>query len=94
MEPVLAEKIVHGLKAVGIDFITYLPESRLSQILPLLREDGTVQMVASPIDFSETNWAPQGPAPQLGAHTELILSGELGYDWETITALKDQGIIL
>ena len=47
MEPVLAEKIVHGLKAVGIDFITYVPESRLSQILPLLREDGTVQMVAA-----------------------------------------------
>ena len=55
---------------------------------------GTVQMVASPIDFSETNWAPQGPAPQLGAHTELILSDELGYGWETIVALKDQGIIL
>ena len=47
MEPALAEKIVHGLKAAGIDFITYLPESRLSQILPLLREDGTVQMVAT-----------------------------------------------
>ena len=55
---------------------------------------GTVQMVASPIDFSETNWAPQGPAPQLGAHTELILSDELGYGWETIVALKDEGIIL
>ena len=47
MEPALAEKIVHGLKAAGIDFITYLPESRLSQILPLLRADGTVQMVAA-----------------------------------------------
>ncbi|MDE0341686.1 MAG: thiamine pyrophosphate-binding protein [Deltaproteobacteria bacterium] len=47
MEPVLAEKIVHGLKAAGINFMTYLPESRLSQILPLLREDGTVQLVGA-----------------------------------------------
>lgn len=45
MEAELAGRIVHGLKAAGIDFMTYLPESRLSQILPLLREDGTVQMV-------------------------------------------------
>ena len=47
MEPILAEKLVHSLKAAGIDFMTYLPESRLSQILPLLREDGTVQLVGT-----------------------------------------------
>lgn len=45
MQEELAGRIVHGLKAAGIDFMTYLPESRLSQILPLLREEGSVQMV-------------------------------------------------
>lgn len=45
MQEELAGRIVRGLKAAGVDFMTYLPESRVSQILPLLREDGTVQMV-------------------------------------------------
>ena len=31
--------MVGGLGAAGIDFMTYLPESRLSQILPLMRSD-------------------------------------------------------
>jgi sulfopyruvate decarboxylase TPP-binding subunit len=45
MQEELAGKIVHGLIGAGINFMTYLPESRLSQILPLLREAGTVRMV-------------------------------------------------
>ena len=47
MEPELAVRIVRGLRRAGIDFMTYLPESRLSQILPLLREEGAVQLVAA-----------------------------------------------
>lgn len=47
MEPELAARIVRGLRGAGIDFVTYLPESRLSQILPLLREEGAVQLVAA-----------------------------------------------
>lgn len=44
MEPELAKRIVAGLGAAGIDFVSYLPETRLSQILPLLREDPSFQL--------------------------------------------------
>ena len=39
MEEKLATRIVTGLGDAGIDFMSYLPESRLSQILPLMRND-------------------------------------------------------
>ncbi len=44
MEPELASKLVNGLKAAGINFVTYLPETRLSQILPLMRQDEFFQL--------------------------------------------------
>jgi sulfopyruvate decarboxylase subunit alpha len=40
MEENLAQNLVHALRAAGINFITYLPETRLSQIIPLLQNDG------------------------------------------------------
>src|SRR5712692_2460264 len=46
MEPELAKRIVGALREAGINFITYLPESRLSQILPLMRNDPFFQLVA------------------------------------------------
>jgi crotonobetainyl-CoA:carnitine CoA-transferase CaiB-like acyl-CoA transferase len=54
--------------------------------------DGPVKMVATPADFSGTHWAPRGPSPELGQHTEEVLL-ELGYDWDKIIALKDRGAI-
>jgi sulfopyruvate decarboxylase TPP-binding subunit len=44
MEETLAQSLVHSLRAAGIDFITYLPETRLSQIIPLLQNDSHVQL--------------------------------------------------
>ncbi len=55
-------------------------------------EGEVVRMVATPADFSETRWAPSGPPPELGQHTEEVLL-ELGYDWERIIALKEAGAI-
>ena len=55
---------------------------------------GTVEMIASPIDFSTSNWIPEAPAPQLGAHTELILAEDLAVNWENISELKVKGVIL
>lgn len=40
-----AEKIVAGLKQAGIDFVTYLPETRLSEILPVLKADSSFTLV-------------------------------------------------
>ncbi len=39
MQPELARRIVNSLREAGIDFMSYVPESRLSQILPLMRQD-------------------------------------------------------
>jgi len=55
-------------------------------------EGGTARMVATPVDFSQTRWAPAGPSPECGQHTEEVLL-ELGYDWERIATLKDTGVI-
>lgn len=45
MDLKLAEGLVGALRAAGIDFITYLPETRLSEIIPLLQRDSSIQMV-------------------------------------------------
>jgi crotonobetainyl-CoA:carnitine CoA-transferase CaiB-like acyl-CoA transferase len=55
-------------------------------------EGGSARMVATPVDFSGTPWRPQGPAPELGQHTEEVLL-ELGYDWDAIAALRERAAI-
>ena len=45
MEQNLAEGLVDGLRAAGINFITYLPETRLSEIIPILQSDSSFHMV-------------------------------------------------
>ena len=57
-----------------------------------LPEGGSARMVASPVDFSDTPWAPRTTAPELGQHTEEILL-ELGYDWEAIADLRARGAL-
>jgi sulfopyruvate decarboxylase TPP-binding subunit len=46
MHAELAQKLVNGLRQAGINFITYLPETRLSQILPIILEDKTFTTIA------------------------------------------------
>lgn len=53
----------------------------------------TVEMVASPVDFGTSRWFVREPTPELGQHTELVLT-ELGIDWDRIEDLKLAGIIL
>ncbi len=57
-----------------------------------LPDGTTAKMVATPVDFSHTAWAPAGPAPECGQHTEEILL-ELGRTWDDIAALKERGVI-
>ncbi len=70
------------------------PQARAAGgFVPVPQPDGgTVDMVASPVDFSETRWAPRASAPELGQHTEELLL-ELGYDWEAIGSLKERGAV-
>jgi crotonobetainyl-CoA:carnitine CoA-transferase CaiB-like acyl-CoA transferase len=55
-------------------------------------DGSTAPGVATPIDFDGTPWAPAGPAPECGQHTEEILL-ELGLDWDAIADLKDRRVI-
>jgi sulfopyruvate decarboxylase TPP-binding subunit len=45
MKPDLANRTVAGLKAAGINFVSYIPETRLSEILPLMRADESFTLV-------------------------------------------------
>ena len=45
MEAELATRIVGALKESGISFVSYLPETRLSQIMPVLREDPSFMLI-------------------------------------------------
>src|SRR4030095_4318105 len=47
MKDELAKGIVQGLKDAGINFVTYLPETRLSQIVPLIRDDPQMELIAA-----------------------------------------------
>ena len=46
MKEELTNRLVQGLKKAGINFVTYLPETRLSQIVPLIRDDPEMELVA------------------------------------------------
>jgi crotonobetainyl-CoA:carnitine CoA-transferase CaiB-like acyl-CoA transferase len=54
---------------------------------------GQMQMLGMPVKLSETPGEPRGYAPELGEHTEIILTEMLGYSWEDIARLRDANVI-
>jgi len=53
---------------------------------------GKIKTVGFPWEFSATPATLRLPAPELGQHTEEVLL-ELGYSWDDISTLRDQGVI-
>ena len=51
-----------------------------------------LKLVAPPMHFGDRPTASSGPAPEVGQHTELLLL-DLGYSWDEIGDLADQGVI-
>ena len=51
------------------------------------------RVLNAPMRFQRTPGVVQGTAPELGEHTEAVLL-DLGYSWEEITAMKEEGAII
>ena len=47
MKDELTKRLVQNLKNASIDFVTYLPETHLSQIMPLIRDDPEMTLIAA-----------------------------------------------
>jgi CoA:oxalate CoA-transferase len=54
---------------------------------------GAMKLVGFPVKLSETPAEPRGHAPELGEHTEIVLTEMLGYSWEDVARLKESGVI-
>jgi CoA:oxalate CoA-transferase len=56
-------------------------------------EIGKTKVVGVPVILSETPGNPRGRAPQLGENTELILTDLLGFSWDDVARLHEEGVI-
>ncbi len=56
------------------------------------RSGQTIELVRSPIEFSDTPPSIRRGAPELGEHTEEILL-ELGYSWDEIGSLRERKVL-
>ena len=72
------------------------PQVRLNDYL-IEREHPALGKTAwhqTPLAYSETPVSTERLAPAHGEHTEAVLIDLLGYDWDDIGAMKDDGVIL
>jgi len=56
-------------------------------------EVGQTKLVTTPIKFHQNPASVRTVSPEVGQHTEEILL-EIGYSWDDISRLKDQGVVL
>ena len=56
-------------------------------------EEGDFKILTPPMKYSRTPGKPSSAAPELGQHTETTLL-DLGYTWDDIIILKEQGAII
>jgi crotonobetainyl-CoA:carnitine CoA-transferase CaiB-like acyl-CoA transferase len=54
---------------------------------------GRIKYPGIPVKFTKTPGSIRGGSPEFGQHTEEVLTELLGYSWEEITQLREQGII-
>jgi len=53
---------------------------------------GHTKLPGFPVEFEKTRCRIQREAPEHGQHTEEILQDILGYDWDKISQLKEEGV--
>jgi crotonobetainyl-CoA:carnitine CoA-transferase CaiB-like acyl-CoA transferase len=54
---------------------------------------GKTQVLGMPVRLSATPGQPRGHAPELGEHTESLLTELLGYSWDDIARLREANVI-
>ncbi|HXM89607.1 MAG TPA: CoA transferase [Candidatus Acidoferrum sp.] len=54
---------------------------------------GNLTLLGMPVKLSATPGEPRGHAPELGEHTELLLTETLGYSWDDVARLRDANVI-
>jgi CoA:oxalate CoA-transferase len=54
---------------------------------------GNLTLLGMPVKLSATPGEPRGHAPELGEHTESLLTEMLGYSWDDVARLRDANII-
>lgn len=81
--PVLAPADLH--EHPQVDANGYLPHNTTAA-------GSDYRLPAPPQQFDGEPPVPQGPAPELGQHTEELLL-ELGKDWDEIAALREAGVL-
>ena len=54
---------------------------------------GPYETLATPLKFSDSEVKPRGAAPEMGQHTEQVLVDELGYSWDEVESLREDGAI-
>jgi CoA:oxalate CoA-transferase len=54
---------------------------------------GSMTLLGMPIKLSATPGNPRGHAPELGEHTEMLLTEMLGYSWDDVARLREANVI-
>ncbi|HYR80150.1 MAG TPA: CoA transferase [Candidatus Dormibacteraeota bacterium] len=54
---------------------------------------GSMTLLGMPIKLSATPGDPRGHAPELGEHTEVLLTETLGYSWDEVARLREENVI-
>lgn len=71
--PELARKVVDGLKEAEVDFISFLPESRMSEIIPLIDKDDFFTVVRTSHEGSAVSIA--SGAALVGKNPAVYMEG-------------------
>ncbi len=54
---------------------------------------GNLTLLGMPVKLSKTPGEPRGHAPELGEHTELLMTELLGYSWDDVARLREANVI-
>ncbi|MFC1958321.1 CaiB/BaiF CoA transferase family protein [Chloroflexota bacterium] len=76
-------EVITDPQALANDFFSEVDHSAI----------GKMKLVNTPVKFRQNPASVKTPAPEVGQHTEEILL-DLGYNWDDISQLKEQKIIL